>query len=211
GRIIGVSKDKDGNNAYRMALQTREQHIRREKATSNICTAQVLLAVMAGMYAVYHGKEGLKNIALRVHGLTKILDAGLKHLEFEQENSHYFDTLKIKLDNVEVKESLHRKMVGKGINLRYFNDDAVGLSLDETTRLQDVKAILAIFEETSSISLNEFSWDTQTSNIKIEWSENLIRKSDFLTHPVFNTHHSEHEMLRYMKKLENKDLSLVHG
>lgn len=211
GRIIGVSKDKDGNNAYRMALQTREQHIRREKATSNICTAQVLLAVMSAMYAVYHGPKGLKNIALRVHGLTKVLEIGLKHLGFSQENKYYFDTLKITLPSAEAKEKLRQTALDNSINIRYFEGAAVGLSLDETTSLSDVQALLRIFETISEGSLQGFDLDKKAENLSLNWPEELIRKSEYLTHPVFNSHHSEHEMLRYIKQLENKDLSLTHS
>ena len=211
GRIIGVSKDKDGNNAYRMALQTREQHIRREKATSNICTAQVLLAVMAGMYTVYHGPKGLQNIALRVHGLTQVLEAGLKHLGFNQENEYYFDTLKVTLPSVEAKENLRQLALENKINIRYFDTTAVGISLDETTRLSEVSALLSTFESVANGTLQNFDIDKQSEELALSWPEALIRKSSYLTHPVFNTHHSEHEMLRYIKQLENKDLSLTHS
>src|SRR5690606_26269083 len=211
GRIIGVSKDKDGNNAYRMALQTREQHIRREKATSNICTAQVLLAVMSAMYAVYHGPKGLKNIALRVHGLTKVLEIGLKHLGFSQENKYYFDTLKITLPSAEAKEKLRQTALDNSINIRYFEDASVGISLDETTSNSDVQALLNIFESISEKSLQDFDHEKHSKGLSLNWPEELVRKSEYLTHPVFNTHHSEHEMLRYIKRLENKDLSLTHS
>lgn len=211
GRIIGVSKDKDGNNAYRMALQTREQHIRREKATSNICTAQVLLAVMSAMYAVYHGPKGLKNIALRVHGLTKVLEIGLKHLGFSQENKYYFDTLKITLPSAEAKEKLRQTALDNSINIRYFEDASVGISLDETTSNSDVQALLNIFESISEKSLQDFDHEKHSKDLSLNWPEELVRKSEYLTHPVFNTHHSEHEMLRYIKRLENKDLSLTHS
>ena len=211
GRIIGVSKDKDGNNAYRMALQTREQHIRREKATSNICTAQVLLAVMSAMYTVYHGPKGLKNIALRVHGLTQVLEGGLKHLGFNQENKYYFDTLKITVPSEDAKEKLRQLALEKKINIRYFEGPAVGISLDETTSLSDVQALLGIFESVSEGSLENFDLEKHAESLSLNWPEELIRESEYLTHPVFNTHHSEHEMLRYIKQLENKDLSLTHS
>jgi glycine dehydrogenase len=207
GRIIGASVDVHGNPAYRMALQTREQHIRREKATSNICTAQVLLAVMAGMYAVYHGPEGIKKIAGRIHGLTRLLADGLTSLGFKQENEHYFDTLKVTCDKVgEVKKAAE---AGK-INLRYFDDHTVGISLNETTSLNDVEELLGVFSvaagQAEAVDLSE-----KVNNLSLQWPENLIRKSSFMTHPVFSMYHSEHEMLRYMKRLENKDLSLVHS
>lgn len=211
GRIIGVSKDKDGNSAYRMALQTREQHIRREKATSNICTAQVLLAVMSAMYTVYHGPKGLKNIALRVHGLTQVLERGLNHLGFKQENTHYFDTLKITLPSQEAKEELRQIALKNKINIRYFEENAVGVSLDETTSTSDVEGLLRIFESISERSLQDFDLVKNSENLSLQWPEELIRKSEYLTHPVFNSHHSEHEMLRYIKHLENKDLSLTHS
>lgn len=211
GRIIGVSKDKDGHNAYRMALQTREQHIRREKATSNICTAQVLLGVMAGMYAVYHGPEGLKKIALRVHGLAKLLEAGLEYLGFKQENEYFFDTLKTTLSSQEDKERLRQLALEKQINLRYFEEAAIGIALDETTNLSGIKEILELFEAVSGKSLKGFDLEKQSASLALTWPETLVRKSAYLTHPVFNSHHSEHEMLRYMKQLENKDLSLVHS
>ena len=207
GRIIGVSVDSEGNSGYRMALQTREQHIRREKATSNICTAQVLLSVMAGMYAVYHGPKGLKNIALRVHGLTKLLAGGLKEMGFEVINKNYFDTITIKTDigNAVQPEALKRK-----INLRYFSKGQVSISLDETTTLDDVKVILEVFSTAAKKSINP-DLNKAKENLTLHWDGNLMRTSDYLTHPVFNQHHSEHEMLRYIKSLENKDLSLVHS
>jgi glycine dehydrogenase len=198
GRIIGISQDAQGNPGYRMALQTREQHIRREKATSNICTAQVLLSVMASMYAVYHGPEGLKKIAGRIHGLAKVLESGIKALGLKQVNENYFDTLKIAVAD---KKAIEHAAVKSEINLRYFADNHVGISIDETTSLNDVESLLKIFGATSSPSAEK------TSSI----SPALIRKSPYLTHPVFNSHHSEHEMLRYIKKLESKDLSMVHS
>ncbi|HEY3430548.1 MAG TPA: aminomethyl-transferring glycine dehydrogenase [Cyclobacteriaceae bacterium] len=200
GRIIGASIDAQGNPGYRMALQTREQHIRREKATSNICTAQVLLAVMAGMYGVYHGPEGLKKIAGRVHGLTKTLESGLTSLGLKQVNENYFDTLKIAVSN---KEEIQKKALNAGLNFRYFNDNHVGISLDETATQQDVQSILEIFSAGKSVSIKAAD--------KITWPSSLIRISSFMTHPVFSSHHAEHEMLRYIKKLENKDLSMVHS
>jgi glycine dehydrogenase len=204
GRIIGASIDASGNPGYRMALQTREQHIRREKATSNICTAQVLLSVMAGMYAVYHGAEGLKKIAGRIHALAKSLDSGLKTLGFKQVNENYFDTLKVAVSD---KKAIEREAIKREINFRYFADSHVGISLDETTSTEDVKNILEIFAAAESKTAANVTFNGQA----IGWPASLIRKSTFLTHPVFNTHHSEHEMLRYIKRLENKDLSMVHS
>ncbi|MCS6974491.1 MAG: aminomethyl-transferring glycine dehydrogenase [Cyclobacteriaceae bacterium] len=200
GRIIGASVDAQGKPGYRMALQTREQHIRREKATSNICTAQVLLAVMAGMYAVYHGPDGIKKIAERVHGLTDLLNRELQKLGYRQLNQHFFDTLKIAVAD---KESIRREAEKRMINLRYFEDNHVGISLDETTTLNDVNELLEIFGSKKPISTEQTTAGSIPSELK--------RTTSFLTHPVFNSHHSEHEMLRYIKKLENKDLSLVHS
>jgi len=203
GRIIGASIDVQGNPGYRMALQTREQHIRREKATSNICTAQVLLAVMAGMYSVYHGPEGLKKIAGRVHGLTKSLEQGLKSIGLTQVNEHYFDTLKVQITN---KESIQKEAAKREVNFRYFEDNHIGIALDETSTPEDVKTILEIFATAAGKS----SSAVQT-NQSITWPASLKRTSNFMTHPVFSSYHAEHEMLRYIKRLENKDLSMVHS
>jgi glycine dehydrogenase len=204
GRIIGVSVDASGNPGYRMALQTREQHIRREKATSNICTAQVLLSVMAGMYAVYHGADGLKKIAGRVNGLAIVLDGELRKLGLRQLNEHYFDTLKISgADSSRVQASALKKE----LNFRYFNDGSIGVSLDESTSSEDIRDIVGVFAEAAGKSTTSISLNGQDS----KWPSSLIRTSRFLSHPVFNTHHSEHEMLRYIKRLENKDLSMVHS
>jgi glycine dehydrogenase len=197
GRIIGASIDAHGKPGYRMALQTREQHIRREKATSNICTAQVLLSVMAGMYAVYHGPSGLKKIALRIHGLTRILEKGLSEAGVKQLNKNYFDTLKIQADAKAIRAEAEKREV----NFRYFADGTIGISLDETTTLADVNVILEIFKGKSAAH----------ASVDINWPDTLQRKSSYLSHPVFNSHHAEHEMLRYIKKLENKDLSMVHS
>jgi len=206
GRIIGVSVDAQGNKAYRMALQTREQHIRREKATSNICTAQVLLAVMAGMYAVYHGPKGLRQIAQRIFGLTELLKLQLQKAGFEIENQNHFDTLKIKVQN---KEAIRKEAESQEVNFRYFENEFIGISLDETTTLVDVEQIVQILIKAEN---KAFVFDTNLAeNITLNLPENLIRTSSYLTHPVFNSYHTEHEMLRYMKSLENKDLSLVHS
>ncbi|WKN29578.1 aminomethyl-transferring glycine dehydrogenase [Porifericola rhodea] len=207
GRIIGVSQDANGKKAYRMALQTREQHIKRDKATSNICTAQVLLAVMAGMYGVYHGPKGMRKIAERVHAMAVLLEKGLSSLGFAQTNEAYFDTLKVK---VEDKALLQKIAQVQEVNLRYFEDEYVGISVDETTRLHDVQALLEIFAQAANRELT-FDLLTETEAITINWPENLQRKSDYLQHPVFNMYHAEHDMLRYIKSLENKDLSLVHS
>ncbi|MGB0521797.1 MAG: aminomethyl-transferring glycine dehydrogenase [Flammeovirgaceae bacterium] len=207
GRIIGVSQDADGKQAYRMALQTREQHIRREKATSNICTAQVLLAVMAGAYAVYHGPKGLQEIALRIHGLTKVLASGLEHLGIEVANSTYFDTLKVKFA---AQSKLQTIALAQEINLRYFEDECVGVAVDEVKTLADIEELIGVFAKALG---KEVDVDVHAiaENLELELPENLKRTTEYLTHPVFNSYHTEHEMLRYLKSLENKDLSLVHS
>ncbi len=197
GRIVGVSKDVQGKPALRLTLQTREQHIRREKATSNICTAQVLLAVMASMYAVYHGPAGLKKIAENIHTLTITLAAGLKHLGYKISSESFFDTIRVELGTRSFKEIL-AGCEAKKINLRIFDETAVGISLDETTTIEDVHNLLEIFAFG-----NEFTLPTSTSNLSLK------RKSTYLTHPIFNSYHSETELLRYLHKLETKDLSLT--
>ncbi|KYG84836.1 glycine dehydrogenase (aminomethyl-transferring) [Roseivirga seohaensis] len=209
GRIIGVSIDSQGNKAYRMALQTREQHIRREKATSNICTAQVLLGVMAGMYGVYHGSKGIKHIALKIHGFAKLLEKGLTSLEFKQLNEVYFDTLRIEAES-SVSDKIRTIAEVNEINFRYFENGDIGISVDETTRVDDIQLILDVFAEASG-QVVKFDLDAEAAGLEVELPKNLERTSDFMTHPVFNQYHSEHEMLRYIKKLENKDLSLVHS
>ena len=206
GRIIGVTQDAEGKPAYRMALQTREQHIRREKATSNICTAQVLLGVMAGMYAVYHGPKGLKKIASKIHGLTKLTKAGLEKMGVEVQTETFFDTITVKADASKVKAVAEKHEV----NFRYNENGTIGLSFDEAKNLEDVELVLNIFAEAFG---KEQSFDVQSEsqNTQVEYPENLTRNSEYLEHPVFNLYHSEHEMLRYMKRLENRDLSLVHS
>jgi len=204
GRIIGASIDASGHPAYRMALQTREQHIRREKATSNICTAQVLLSVMAGMYAVYHGPDGLKKIAGRIHGLAKMLDNGVKDLGLEQRNVNFFDTLEIIVPDATAVE---REAIAHEVNFRYFGNTRIGISLDETTTTDDVTAILHILASATRKTFPGHGIEPES----VSWPTSLIRTSAYLTHPVFNQHHSEHEMLRYIKKLENRDLSMVHS
>ncbi len=208
GRIIGVSLDRYGNKAYRMALQTREQHIRREKATSNICTAQVLLGVMAGMYGVYHGPNGLKDIALKIHGMARLAEAGLSALGFSQKNDVYFDTLRIA--DAGISAQVREKAEASEINFRYFENGDIGISMDETTSIEDVKAILDAFAAAKGVE-NSFDTEAGADNISLNLPANLARTSDYMTHPVFNDYHSEHEMLRYIKRLENKDLSLVHS
>lgn len=204
GRIIGVSIDKEGNRALRMALQTREQHIRREKATSNICTAQVLLAVIAAAYAVYHGPEGIKNIATRIHGLTRLFVETITKFHFKVVNSYYFDTVTIETPLVSQLKEQSEKW---GVNLRYIDKKTISVSIDEAKTFQDIIDLLNIFAEVAGFSGEMMIEEEIDANLP----ENLIRQSDYLTHPVFNTHHTEHEMLRYLKMLENKDLSLVHS
>lgn len=208
GRIIGISIDSQGNPALRMALQTREQHIRREKATSNICTAQVLLAVMAGMYAVYHGPGGIRKIAERIHGLTKILDKRLKESGFVQSNKYYFDTLLIESDK-ELTNKIMEESLKNKINLRYFDNYNIGVSLSEISTIEDVQEILNIFRSAKKLDLAKIN--IYTTRVEVEYPQIFNRKSTYLDHPVFNSHHSETELLRYMKQLENKDLSLVHS
>jgi glycine dehydrogenase len=203
GRLIGVSVDKHGNHALRMALQTREQHIKREKATSNICTAQALLAIMASMYAVYHGKDGLKSIALNIHNNTVSLASELKKLGFKNQNNYFFDTLKIEVrDKSDVIKNLAEK---SGYNFLYLTDGTVQISLDETTSQQDVEKTAAIFA--AAIEANYISAYLEKPALQIP--ESLQRTTDYLTHTVFNSYQSETEMLRYIKRLESKDLSLA--
>ncbi|MCG9634304.1 aminomethyl-transferring glycine dehydrogenase [Vibrio parahaemolyticus] len=205
GRVIGVSIDAKGNQALRMAMQTREQHIRREKATSNICTAQALLANMASFYAVYHGAEGLRTIARRTHHMTAILAAGLTKGDFELAHNSFFDTITI--NTGEKTQDLYTKALAADINLRVL-PGKLGISLDETTTVADVEALFAVFgvkEDVTALS-------TEIAGNKFAAiPEALRRTSEYLTHPVFNTHHSETQMMRYLKQLENKDFSLTHG
>ena len=205
GRIAGVSQDATGKPAIRLALQTREQHIRREKATSNICTAQVLLAVMAGMYAVYHGPEGLKQIAERVHSLTCTLRAGLEELGFTTGESPCFDTLSVGVP-AGTAEELFVSAQAKRINFRTIDSTHIGISLDETTTSADVEEILQIFGAQTNLESVPVEVDLAPA-LPID----LQRKSPYLTHPVFNSYHSETEMLRYIHKLQTKDLSLVNA
>jgi glycine dehydrogenase len=207
GRIIGVSIDRAGNKAYRMALQTREQHIKREKATSNICTAQVLLAVMSSFYAVYHGPTGLKNIALRTHGLAKLTAKGLEKLGFTLGSKSYFDTLMVQVDAA-TQFKLKALATAAQVNFRY-QEGAVFIAFDEAKTIADAQQVLAIFAGAKGLS-SPFNPEMADS-LQLEWAAALVRTSAYLTHPVFNSYHSEHEMLRYIKKLESKDLSLVHS
>ncbi|PSU91897.1 aminomethyl-transferring glycine dehydrogenase [Photobacterium kishitanii] len=206
GRVIGVSKDAKGNSALRMAMQTREQHIRREKATSNICTAQALLANMAAFYALYHGAEGLKKIARRVHHFTAILAASLQDNGFIIENSHFFDTLTLVM--AEQTEPLYQQALDAGINFRKY-PNKLGISLDETTSIDDIRTLFHLLTN-QALDLSYYT-DTIANDEFAAIPEHCRRQSDFLTHPVFNRYHSETKMMRYMKQLENKDYSLTHG
>jgi glycine dehydrogenase len=203
GRIIGVTKDTDGNRALRMALQTREQHIKRDKATSNICTAQVLLAVMAGMYAVYHGPEGLDYIASKVHSGAVTLDNALGKLGYKELNGSYFDTLSIKANTTKIRAIAETNEV----NFFYPDSETVSISINETTTIKDLNAIVAIFAEASNMEASTITALVSGSKIPVAVS----RKSEFLRNPIFNTYHSETELMRYIKKLERKDLSLNHS
>jgi glycine dehydrogenase len=223
GRIIGVSIDTEGNRALRMALQTREQHIRREKATSNICTAQVLLSVMAAAYSVYHGPQGLKNIAGKIHGLTKTFAESITQMGYEVLTQNYFDTVAVKVTNT---AQLREEAEKRGINLRYDltlnpspwqgegspklalgQGEVVGVSFDEVKTFNDLLLLLDLFATMTGESIEM----SVASEATVQFPEKLTRQSDFLTHPVFNSYHTEHEMLRYLKSLESKDLSLVHS
>src|SRR5881394_3370208 len=202
GRLVGVSHDAEGRPAYRLALQTREQHIRRDKATSNICTAEVLLAVIASMYAVYHGPKGLRAIAERVHRLTSRLADGLRALGCTVTQENFFDTVRIEVESSEVTLGHAAKA---GCNLRGLGPRAVGISFDETTTSRDIELLMSIFRGTN---VRDFS-DDNIGDPPIRIPESAIRTSEYLTHPIFNTHDTETEMLRYLKKLESRDLSLT--
>ncbi len=202
GRIIGVSVDSEGNKAYRMALQTREQHIKRERATSNICTAQVLLAVMAATYAVYHGPQGLARIANRVHGLAKTTADSLKALGIRIHTDSFFDTIKVYVDPKAITAACEKS----GVNFRYYDEDAIGISFDETHTPADAQLVVDILASALGKEAEKVSEQVE-SGIPTK----LQRKSPFLTPEVFHMYHSEHEMLRYLKRLENKDLSLAHS
>lgn len=203
GRMVGVSQDVSGKPALRLALQTREQHIRRDKATSNICTAQVLLAVIAGMYAVYHGPQGLKQIAQRVHQLTVVLAEGLKQLGYDIGSEPFFDTLRVNLGSKSLAEILAIAEV-RQINLRIFDQTTVGISLDETTTVADVISLLQIFAAEDDLPFSVEQLSTESN-----FPASLTRESEYLTHPVFNSYHSETELLRYLHRLESQDLSLT--
>lgn len=200
GRLIGVSIDSQGNSALRMALQTREQHIKREKATSNICTAQVLLSIMASMYGVHHGPEGLKGIAGRIHGLTKALADALTSAGIEVATKNYFDTITVKVADAHALQANCEKAE---ININKVDATTIRISIDETHTPADIKKLVEVLTGTVI--------NYQPSTVNVTWPSSLLRKSTFMTHPVFNSYHSEHEMLRYIKSLEAKDLSLCHS
>ena len=206
GRIIGWSKDKYGHLCYRMALQTREQHIKREKATSNICTAQALLATMAGMYAVWHGPEGIRTIASRIHSIAAFLEKGINALGYKQQNTNYFDTLRFALPEQLSAHQVRTIALSKEVNLHYFKNGDVGLSIDETTDLAAVNVLLSIFAIAVGKDYEKVSDIPDAPAIKL-----LARQSAYLTHEVFNRYHTETEMMRYIKRLDRKDISLTHS
>ncbi|XCI75751.1 MAG: aminomethyl-transferring glycine dehydrogenase [Flavobacteriales bacterium] len=208
GRVIGQSVDKLGKKAFRMTLQTREQHIKRERATSNICTAQVLLAVMAGMYAVYHGPKGLKYIAQRIHETARRLEKALNQIGLRQVNAYYFDALRIDLGKWSV-DTLRAKAESYRINFRYIDLKTVGISLDETTSEQDLKDIVTVFAQTLGVEENAISLPNDMTGNSIP--DPLKRAAPFLTHEVFQKYHTETELMRYIKRLERKDLALNHS
>ncbi|MCS4120852.1 aminomethyl-transferring glycine dehydrogenase [Salinibacter ruber] len=207
GRMIGVTKDADGEMALRMALQTREQHIRRGRATSNICTSQVLLAVMASMYAVYHGPEGLREIATRVHDLTKTLAEGLDRTGHTVRHDAYFDTLRVDLTDA-TQAQVRERAEAHEINLRYYDDGSVGVALDQTVDAEDLDALFTVFGATNGQKLYA---DDLAADLDSGYDGLMPRQTSYLEHPVFNSYHSEGELTRYMKSLADKDLSLVHS
>jgi glycine dehydrogenase len=204
GRIIGLSVDVSGDPALRMALQTREQHIRREKATSNICTAQALLAVMAGMYAVWHGPDGIREIAFNTHRLASALSDSLKSLGFNVVTDRFFDTITVEADKAQI-DKIHALSLDARINFYYPSEHKITIALDETIELSDVEEIVSVFAHTVQSDVK------QLTNISVTDFGSLSRKSEILTHPVFSSYHTESKMMRYIKRLENKDLSLVHS
>jgi glycine dehydrogenase len=208
GRIIGVSVDAHGEPAYRMALQTREQHIRREKATSNICTAQALLANIAGFYAVYHGPEGVTAIARRVHGYARRLERDLARLGFSQLNPIYFDTLRLRVTSQPVLDRLRTAALDARMNFRYSDTDEVGIALNETTTAADLEAITGVFAEASRVEVASFGAERVEDEPEPAFPSELARTSAFLTHPVFNSYHSETQMMRFLRRLERKDIGL---
>jgi glycine dehydrogenase len=207
GRIIGVAIDAQGRRALRMALQTREQHIKRERATSNICTAQALLATMAGFYAMYHGPEGLMNIALQIHYLTGMLNKKLNELGYRQENTNFFDTLKIILPENIVSRDIEILAIERRINLRYFDNKTVGISIDEPTTLSDLNTLIEVFSYAAKKPVKQIEQIETKNDLK----DNFKRKDSFLQSGQYKNYRSETEMMRYIKKLERKDFSLTHS
>ncbi len=207
GRIVGVSKDRTGRTAYRLALQTREQHIRRDRATSNICTAQVLLANIAGMYAVYHGPRGLQRIAERIHGLTLVLAEGLTRLECHVPDQLFFDTVRVSTQAIK-EDVIRQRATQHRLNLRLFGDGSFGISLDETTTMDDVETLWKIFSKDGRLW---FTAQELADTRSVSLPAHLARTTPFLIHDVFQEYHSEHELLRYMHRLQSRDLSLVHS
>ncbi len=208
GRIIGISTDANGNRALRMALQTREQHIKREKATSNICTSQVLLAVMAGMYAVYHGPKGLRQIARHINILAGVLSQEMQKYGYKQLNDSFFDTVAIELPEGVSAEAIRKAALQHEMNLRYIDGNRIGISVDETTTLSDINTLVGIFAAANGKTYTEFVCVPKECELISTFPVQLARTSAYLTHKVFNSYHSETEMMRYIKKLEIKDLSL---
>ncbi len=211
GRLVGVSRDASGRPAYRLALQTREQHIRRDKATSNICTAQVLLAVMASMYAVYHGPEGLRRIAERIHALASVLAEGLRQLGYAVGTDPFFDTVRVPLSAQSVHQSVDwilARATERRTNLRRIDDQSVGIALDELTTAKEIQTLFEVFAGGKAVP---FAVEGLAGKVDLTFPGTLTRTSKYLTHEVFNRYHSEHEMLRYMTRLQSRDLSLVHS
>jgi len=206
GRIIGVSVDADENPTLRMALQTREQHIRREKATSNICTAQALLAVMASMYGVYHGKKGILRIANKIHSLAQMLEEGLEKMGYKMVCNSYFDTICVKASK-KIIPTIKKRAVKSGINLFYSNQN-ITISIGETTNEGDILNLIEVFNTKNKKSVTK---NLELGKRKVKFDRKMIRKTDFMSHPVFSSYHTETKMMRYIKRLENKDLSLVHS
>ncbi|MFS8895272.1 beta-eliminating lyase-related protein, partial [Synechococcus sp. R3-13] len=216
GRLVGISQDAQGKPALRLALQTREQHIRRDKATSNICTAQVLLAVMASMYAVYHGPRGLRHIAERIHRQAHHLATGICQLGYEVGPEHFFDTFWVKVASPEQVQAIQAGAAQRQINLRQIDDQTLGISLDEATTAQDLRDLWEIFAGTLPRSGTESlppAWDPDSPELDLGQSlpPQLLRTTPYLTHPVFNRYHSETELLRYIHRLQSRDLALTHS
>src|SRR5690606_37054823 len=197
-----------GNYALRMALQTREQHIRRDKASSNICTAQALLAIMAAFYAGYHGLAGIKKIATRSNDLTELTDKALQALGYTQTTRNYIDTLRVRVG--EIVGQLKAEALNQEVNF-FYEGDVVGISIDETTTFADIQTIVKVFAKVKGKTTNDVDLAALAEDLGTSIPDNLQRTSEYLTHPVFNTYHSEHDMLRYIKSLEAKDLSLCHS